>query len=139
MKSLYLLLIVFIFCGNLLAETALTVNNVSETAQALPFESGDEPNGNSAANHNGDVFFILRNDDGSNSGVVTFTAQQTSKSVSGYGPLTKDDLAVTLTAGQQQIVGPFPARAWNNSSGLVILAFSGTASASISVATMRIP
>lgn len=138
----YLKLFLLSLCFSVVAtaaETAVTVTTLSETAAAIPYESVDTTNGNSAANLNGDVFFLLYNADAADSAVVTFTAQQTSKTVAGYGTLTKANLAVTLTALQRQMVGPFRSRAWNNSSGNIIFNVTGDASGDVDVAALRVP
>lgn len=121
------------------AETALTVTTLSETSAAIPYEDMDTANGNSAANLNGDVFFLFYNASGSDSATVTITAQNTSKSVPGWGTLTKSDNSVSLSNGDRKMVGPFRSTAWNDSSGNIILAVSGDASADVDVAALRAP
>jgi len=121
------------------AETALTVTDVSETSAAVPFTDADQANGNKAINRNGDIFFILKNSHVSDSATVTVTAQKTSKVIPGFGTMTKANNTVSLAAGAEKIVGPFRATAWNDASGYVILSFSGDASASVTVAAMRVP
>lgn len=119
------------------AETALTVTEITETSAAIPYENVDATNGNSAANRNGDVFFLIYNA-GADTNVVTITAQNTSKDVAGWGTLTKSDNTVSLTAGQRKMVGPFRSRPWNDSSGNIILSYSGDSSSDIDIAALRI-
>lgn len=122
-----------------MAETAITVVSVTETPLDLTtLDDADETNGNKLANPNGDTFVLLENQSGTDAATVTFTAQETSKDVGGYGPLTKSDLAVALALGEMKIVGPFPKRAWNDLSGDIIFAITGTGASSVKVKAMKL-
>ena len=119
-------------------ETALTVTRINETPVDIPFEDVDDTNGNSASNRTADVFFIIDLPSGAaGSATVTFTAQTTTTEVSGFGVLTKSNLAVALSPGETKVVGPFPARAWNDSNGNIIMAHTGTGAADIDIAALR--
>lgn len=121
-------------------ETALTVTEISETPILLPYENADNSNGNSFSNRSGDAFLSLLLPVGSaGSATVTVTAQTTSTEVPGFGVLTKSDLVVALAVGEEKIVGPFPAQAWNDNSGNVILAITGTGASDVDFAALRIP
>lgn len=139
MKALFF----FLFCVCIFptlgfaAETALTVTTISETAALIPYESVDTTNGNKAFNPNGDLILLILNG-GASEGTVTLTAQQTSTSKAGYGTLTKPDNTISFTSGQKKMVGPLPMKAYNDSSGYVILSFSGDASADFDVAAVRV-
>jgi hypothetical protein len=139
MKYLVLILLLVGFTAFGAGETALTVQTVSETEAAIGYESVDVTNANSAANPNGDLFLLLFNEHGADSATVTITAQNTTKTVPGYGVMTKADKVVTLTTLQRKVVGPFRKASWNNSSGLVIITTTGTASGSVDIAAMRVP
>lgn len=119
--------------------TALTVQEISETAFTEVFTDADQANTNSVSNPNGDVFLMLQNPTGSpGTGVVTISAGTATVEIPGFGPLTKSDLAVSLTAGEVKIVGPLQSRAWNNSSGLIILTTTGAGSASVAMKALRL-
>jgi hypothetical protein len=120
-------------------QTALTVVQVSETATLLADNSADTGSGNRIANPNGDVVLVLRNTHGSNASTVTITAQGASVSVPGYGPMAKANLAVSLAAGEIKHVGPFPKRAWNNSSGQIVITTTGTGTVKISPVRVVLP
>lgn len=124
----------------LAVETALTVTEISETPILLPYENADNSNGNSFSNRSGDVFLSLLLPTGSaGSATVTVTAQTTSTEVPGFGVLTKADLVVALSVGEEKIVGPFPSQSWNDNSGNVILAITGTGASDVDFAALRIP
>lgn len=121
-----------------MAETALTVGSVSETElDVTTLENADTSNNNSAANLNGDVMLLLDNP-GASTATVTVTAQTTSKNVSGYGPMTKADKVVTLTTGQTKLVGPFPAKTWNDGNGNLIITAGGAGAADVDLKAFRI-
>lgn len=109
--------------------TALTPQKISETSYTFNPSAGDNTNGNSVANLNGDVFLIFK---GNGTATATISANGATINVTGYGPLTKSDLAVSLTLGDIKIVGPFQSNSWN-SSGVINIAYSGTNSTSVTV------
>lgn len=118
-------------------QTVLSVQTTSEAPLDLTTLTNSDPvNGMRATNENGDVFFFVDNPDAS-SAVITFTAQIATKEVPGYGPLTKSNLSVTLAGGESKMVGPFPARAWNDASGDILISFSGDASDDLDLAAIR--
>lgn len=117
-------------------ETALTVQEISETAWTQSLSNADQANGNSVANPNGDVFLILSGTAGTST--VTITAQAPSIEFPGYGPLTKANLAIQLTSGQTKIVGPLQSRSWNNSAGNIILSFSSAETTSVAMKALKL-
>lgn len=119
------------------APTALTVQELSETAYTQSLTAADTANGNKVSNPNGDVFMILSNAGGVSADVV-FDAAASSVEVPGYGPLAKSDLTVSLGATTTKLVGPFAKRAWNDSSGFVQLTFTGAGSNSVTVKALRL-
>ena len=119
-------------------ETALTVTRLTETSILLPYENADNVNGNSISNRTGDVFLALLLPSGSaGSATVTLTAQTTSTTVPGFGPMTKADLVIALAVGEEKVVGPFAVGAWNNATGNLILSFTGTGASDVDVAALR--
>ena len=140
MKLFISLILAFAFCQvGWAVETALTVVALSETASAVAANSVDTSNGNRSYNPNCDVAFLLTNTDVSNSATVTFTAVSTSVNLPAYGAMAKANNAVTLTAGQSKFIGPFPCAGWNNSTGYVVYATTGTGAASVKISPFRVP
>jgi hypothetical protein len=137
MKKFISLLLLFIPVILTATPTALTVTKLSETSANIPWENADNANGNSALNNNGDVFFLFKNGSGVSTATVTITAQSAAPSVSGYGPLTKSNVTVSLAASGEEMVGPFNALVWNNSSDQIIVSYAGDASADVDVAALR--
>lgn len=66
---------------------------------------------------------------------VTITAQTTSTSKDGFGPVTKADGGGSVADGATDIFGPFPSGAFNNSSGQVEVEYSSATS--VTVAAFR--
>lgn len=114
------------------APTALTVVKSSETPAALSLESADTANGNSFANTNGDVLAIIKNEHETNAETFIFAVQNATKTVEGWGPLTKASISVSVSAGAQKVVGPFPTQAFNDANGLVQVTYTGTGTPKIS-------
>lgn len=118
---------------------AVTVNEIDDSA-AVAFTpvDADEASGDTFVNSNGDLALYFINESGTDAATVTLTAQETSKDVSGYGQMSKSNLTISLAAGEDKIVGPLEKRAWNDSSGNVNAAYSGTAAASVKVYAFRL-
>lgn len=108
------------------AQSALTVSDVSETALTIGSSYANTVAGMYFPNAGGDVMVAIRNFESADSATVTFTVQDASIEVPGYGPLTKSSLAVAVTAGQTKIVGPFKTGPWNDSNERVQMTFSGS-------------
>lgn len=136
MKILKLLALFVLWCGPAFAvQTALTVQEISETEYSVSASAADQTNGNSIANPNGDVFLLLSSTAGTC--VHTIAAGASSVEVPGYGPLTKSALAVSCGSGTQKLVGPFQTKAWNTS-GNLLLSYSGAGVASCTVKALRL-
>lgn len=107
--------------------TALTIAKVVEAGVALNTVSADTTNGNSFDNTNGDVFVICDNTHATNSETFNFAVQNATKTVPGFGSLTKTNpLAIVVPALSKTLVGPFPKSAYNDGSGLVQVTYTGT-------------
>lgn len=119
-------------------QTTLTVQTISETAAAATDNAADTSNGNRFINRDENVFLRLYNSDGSNSATVTITAADTSESIPGFGVMTKSDIAVSLSAGQIKFVGPFPRKAFNDSSEYVNMTITGTGAASVKITPLKV-
>jgi hypothetical protein len=135
MKFLVLLSLVFLSLPTFATQTALTVQDLSETEYQVSATAADQSNGNSIPNPNGDVFLLLSSTAGTC--VHTIAAGQASVTVPGYGPLTKSNLAVSCGSGVQKLVGPFQSKAWNTS-GSLLLSYTSAATASCTVKALRL-
>lgn len=120
-----------------MAVVVLVVGSISETPIEGGYAAPDSVDGAEAANPNGDLLLHVKNT-GISSATLTVTAQKTSFSVSGHGPLAKDDLVVSLDAGEEKFVGPFPKRPWNDSDDKVEMEAGGAGAADIEVAALRV-
>ena len=139
MKFTTVFLTLFLSVQAFAIPTALTVQELSETAYTKSFSDADTTNTNSILNPSGDVFLVLENPSGSGgSATVTVSAGTSTVEVPGYGPLTKSALAVSLADGETKFVGPFQTRGWNNSSGQLIVAATGAASGSVNLKAFRL-
>jgi len=123
-----------------MAETALTVNESSETEldYGANLEDADTVNNNSAANVNGDLMLLMENP-GASSATVTITAQNSPKSIQGHGPLTKADKVVSLAAGEEKMIGPLNAAMWNDGNNNIILTAGGAGAADVNYYAFRGP
>lgn len=68
---------------------------------------------------------------------LTVTAQNSPTSIPGYGNATKSNAVVTVTAGEERFVGPFPTSAYNDTSGYVQLGYSATGT--VTLAILKVP
>lgn len=113
----------------------LSVQNLSEVGGALTY---------AAATSGGDVFpnaddrtFLHVKNGGGSSVNVTITAQTVSATVPGLGVVTKANRVVAVPAGEDRMIGPFPSKAFNNSSNQVAVTYSAVTS--VTVAVVRCP
>ena len=122
------------------AQTAITVQTTSETDITPGGTTGgtDHAAGWTVTNPNGDVMLLIENTAATGSAVITITAQDVSVTVPGYGPLTKANLSITVGVNAQKIVGPFPPRVWNDTSGNIAgPAITGAGNADIIIHPFR--
>lgn len=106
----------------------LTVQDIVQTGLEASYAAaaggGDEiPN-------TGQQFLHVKNGGGSDI-VVTITSTAT------YGGLAVADPTVTVTAGEDRFIGPFPPGVYNNSNGRVAVAYDSVTS--VTVAALRLP
>ena len=101
----------------------LTVQQISKTGlvHALTAAAGV---GDAFANDGQRTFFHVKNADATPT-TVTFVTQ---KAVDG---LAVADLAVAVTNGTEQLVGPFPAEVYNDANGLVQVTYSKVTSLTV--------
>ena len=115
----------------------VSVNTITESIVTVTTANADVANGDVFTNHGGDLCLLLKNP-GSDAATVTIAAQETSKEVPGYGPMTKSDIVVSLSAGQEKVVGPLR-RPFNNASGNEAVAYSGDGASDVDVFAFRVP
>lgn len=115
-----------------LARQKITEGIVAPTANDADTGAGDK-----VTNHDGKTFLLLQNP-GASAATATITAQATSVDVPGLGPMVKADLVVDVNSGEDKLVGPFPATAWNDSGGDINIAYAGAGAADINVSPLVI-
>lgn len=86
--------------------------------------------GDAIPGNKGRTFLHAKNGSGG-SITVTATAQQGSKTEEGLGTLTRGNLAIAIPAGEERLIGPFPARAFNDVNGKVQITYSGVTSLTV--------
>lgn len=102
---------------------------------------------NQAAASGGDAFpndgrtVLLFVNGNASSRTLTITKQNKNPDAQGFNPITLSDTTVTIpgsgTNGGLCVVGPFAQREYNDSTGLVQLAYSGVTS--LTVAAIQVP
>lgn len=109
----------------------LTAQTPSETGAALTYAAAGA-SGDSFTNTGKEVLHV-KNGSGA-SVTVTVKSRNTSPDVPGFGPVTKPDRTVTIAAGTDRLIGPFPAKAFNDSAtSRVSCTYSSTGSVSAAV------
>lgn len=84
-----------------------------------------------AAANDGDVFTNTGNEllhvknGGGGSITVTITPARASSDVPSFGTMSKATVSVAVAAGAEGVIGPFEPHAFNNSSGQVVVNYSG--------------
>lgn len=106
----------------------LTVTDISLSG-ITPSYASAAAGGDEFANPDGQAFYHIKNG-GVSSVTVTFAAQAT---VDG---LTVSDVAITVPAGEERIVGPFSRTYMNDANGRVQVTYSGVTS--VTVAAFRL-
>lgn len=115
---------------------ALTVQTLTEAGLETTFTAASG-GGDTFVNPDDERTFVwLKNGSGGDI-TATFNRQPTSLNVTGYGPIAISDRTVVVQAGEERLVGPFPAAMYNNASGAVEMSYSGVSS--LTVAVVRMP
>ena len=104
---------------------ALTIQSANEAGLIISYSPADVA-GDTFVN-DGNTRLLVKNG-GGGSLDVTITAQKTTTSLSGYGILTKQNQVLSVGAGAEAVIGPFPSTAFNNASGSVAVTYSGVTS-----------
>ncbi|MFC5359454.1 MULTISPECIES: hypothetical protein [Azospirillum] len=114
----------------------LSVQDTSEVGAALTY-SNAAGGGDDFVNASDRIVLHVKN--GSASPInVTIAAQTVAASVPGLGIVSKANQVVAVPAGGDRIIGPFPARAFNNpSTSKVSVSYSATTT--VTVAAFRVP
>lgn len=115
----------------------LSIQEISESPLEPTMSTADTSNGDKFKNYEENVFILVENTDDTNAAVVTVTAQDTSENIPGFGSMSKSSITVNLATGEKNLVGPFPRKAFNDSSEDVSLAYSGDGASSVKVAVLK--
>lgn len=108
----------------------LTVQNVVESGLEVSFVSA-AAGGDQVPNDSSQRTFVWVKNGGGSDITLTVTSQHTSTRAPGFGLVSKASQAITVTAGEDRLIGPFPDAAYNNSSGNVALSYSAVTSVTI--------
>lgn len=111
----------------------LTIQDVVEGGLAETFVAA-AAGGDAVLNLSGDVFLHVKNGDAA-AHTVTVTAQDASENVPGFGGMTKADAVVSVPAGGERFIGPFPRQAFNDANGKVQIAYDNVTS--VTIAALR--
>lgn len=112
----------------------LTVQEIVETGLEAAYAAADAL-GDAALNLAGDVILHVRNGDVA-AHTVTVTAQRSSKPVAGFGAMSKADLQVSVPAGGDRFMGPFPVQAFNDPSARIRISYDDATG--ITIAALRV-
>lgn len=91
----------------------LTVQSIVEAGLEATYSScgaGGDTFANDTTNR---IFLHVKNGDAS-SKTVTITPETASKDVAGFGTMTKATISVSIPAGEDRFIGPFPRGAFGN-------------------------
>ena len=102
----------------------LTAQNVSATGLSPTYAAADVA-GDAFVN-NGQRLLAVRNDDASDK---TVTIDSQAQCDQGFD----HDIAVTVAAGGEQIIGPFPPARWNDADRKVQVSYSAVTSVTVAV------
>ncbi len=112
----------------------LTIQDVVEGGLAASYVAASA-GGDAVLNLAGDVFLHVKNGDVS-SHTVTITAQDTSEVVPGFGAMSKANVQVSVPAGGDRFIGPFPRAAFNDSLGKVQITYDAVTN--VTIAALRL-
>lgn len=107
----------------------LTRQKIVESGLTPSF-SAASGGGDTVSNADGKTFIYVKNG-GGGSIDVTVTATTTSKEDPQLGTLTKANVVKSVGAGADALIGPLKKQAFNNSSDIVSVSYSGTTSVTV--------
>lgn len=108
----------------------LSVTDVVEAGVTLTLAAA-AGGGDVFANDNDNRTFLAVANASGSSITVTVTAQDASENVPGFGTVTKANGGGSVANGATKLFGPFPAAAFNNSSGQVAVTYSSATSVTV--------
>lgn len=91
----------------------LSVQDITESGLAATYDSADSGGDDFQNDSSERIFLHVKNGDTS-SHTVTVSAEDSSLDVPGYGPVTKSDVSVSVSASGEKFIGPFPRFAFGN-------------------------
>lgn len=86
--------------------------------------------------NDGKTLLYVKNDN-AGSIDVTITSEVTSKIIAGYGSTTFSNVVVSIPAGEERAIGPFPKERFNDANGEVTVSYDEISS--VTVAVLRLP
>ena len=113
----------------------LTIQEIVEAGLAATYASA-AAGGDTVLNVDGNLVLHVKNGDTA-SKTVTVTVQRTSRKVADFGEMSKSDAQVSIPAGEDRFIGPFPRGAFNDGAGKVRIGYSGTTG--VEIAALRVP
>lgn len=115
---------------------ALNIQSIGEAGLEAAYSAAGASGDTIADDGTQRTFLHVKNGSGADI-TVTIAAQNTSRSVPGMGAMTKSDIAVVVTAGEDRFIGPFAPQAYKDSSGLVHASYSSATT--VTVAAIKVP
>jgi len=112
----------------------LTIQDVVEGGLAGAYAAASA-GGDAVLNLAGDVFLHVKNGDTA-SHTVTIAAQDTSEVVPGFGAMSKANVQVSMPAGGERFIGPFPRAAFNDANGKVQITYDAVTN--LTIAALRL-
>jgi hypothetical protein len=114
----------------------LTVQSITEAGLA-PSTSSAAGGGDTFTNDSSERTFLQVTNGSGSSITVTITPTNASRSVPGFGTMTKANGGGTVANGATKLFGPFPSASYNNASDKVSVSYSGVTS--VTVAALKLP
>lgn len=115
----------------------LTVNDIVAAGLVVTAGAAAAAGGDSFLNDsNAKTFLWVKNASGG-AITVTPTIQSANVTVPGFGVMTKASAAVSVAAGANVLMGPYPPAVFNDASGLVQFTYSGVTT--LTVIAVRVP
>lgn len=110
----------------------LSVEEISESGLDATYNSAESGGDDFVNDSSNRIFLHVKNGD-SSSHTVTVSAIASSVDIPGYGAMSKDDVSVSIPAGEDRFIGPFPRFAFGNTPSITYDAVT-----SMTVAVMKV-
>lgn len=91
----------------------LTVEDITESGVDATYNAAAAAGDDFANDSSSRIFAHVKNGAGT-SVTITCTPEETSKSVPGFGTMTKSGISVAIPAGEDRFIGPFPITAYGS-------------------------